>query len=158
MPTNLYGPGDNFRPEQSHVIPALLRRFHEATQAKVAEVVIWGSGAQKREFPHVDDRAAACLHVLDLDPQTYQANTQPMCSHINVGADVTTRELAETIARVTGYQGRLTFDPSKPDGAPRKLLDVSRLNAFGWRAQYDLEAGLRQIYGWFGENVDIFRC
>ncbi|NBC49466.1 MAG: NAD-dependent epimerase/dehydratase family protein, partial [Gammaproteobacteria bacterium] len=131
MPTNLYGPGDNFHPEHSHVIPALLRRFHEATQAKAPEVTIWGSGTPRREFLHVDDMAAACLHVLNLDRETYQANTQPMCSHINVGTgtDVTIRELAETVAKVTGYQGTLRFDPSKPDGAPRKLLDVAKLHA-----------------------------
>ncbi len=154
MPTNLYGPGDNFHPEHSHVIPALLRRFHEATQAKAPEVVIWGTGTPKREFLHVDDMAAACLHVLHLDPETYQANTQPMCSHINVGTgtDVTIRELAEAIARVTGYQGELRFDASKPDGPPRKLLDVSRLGALGWKAHYGLEEGLRQTYGWFLEQ------
>ena len=154
MPTNLYGPGDNFHPEHSHVIPALLRRFHEATQAKAPEVVIWGTGTPKREFLHVDDMAAACLHVLNLDAETYQANTQTMCSHINVGTgtDVTIRELAETIARVTGYQGELRFDPSKPDGPPRKLLDVSRLRALGWQACYGLEDGLRQTYGWFLEQ------
>lgn len=154
MPTNLYGPGDNFHPEHSHVIPALLRRFHEAAQAESPEVVIWGSGTPRREFLHVDDMAAASLHVLDLDLATYQGNTQPMCSHINVGTgnDVTIRELAETIARVTGYQGRLSFDPSKPDGPPRKLLDVSRLSALGWRAAYGLEEGLRQTYAWLQEQ------
>jgi len=159
MPTNLYGPGDNFHPEHSHVIPALLRRFHEATQTQAPEVVIWGSGTPRREFLHVDDMAAACLHVLSLDSETYQANTQPMCSHINVGTgvDVTIRELAETIARVTGYRGALRFDPSKPDGPPRKLLDVSRLQALGWRAGYGLEDGLRQTYGWFCDNLDAFR-
>ncbi len=158
MPTNLYGPGDNFHPEHSHVIPALLRRFHEATQRKAPEVVIWGSGTPKREFLHVDDMAAACLHVLRLDLATYQANTQPMCSHINVGTgvDVTIRELAETIARVTGYQGQLRFDPSKPDGPPRKLLDVSRLTSLGWQARYGLEDGLRQTYAWFLEQA-VFR-
>ncbi|NEV65256.1 NAD-dependent epimerase/dehydratase family protein, partial [Thiorhodococcus minor] len=136
-----------------------LRRFHEATQRNAPEVVIWGSGTPKREFLHVDDMAAACLHVLNLDTDAYQANTQPMCSHINVGTgtDVTIRELAETIARVTGYQGELRFDPSKPDGAPRKLLDVSRLTALGWRAHYHLESGLRQTYHWFCDNLDAFR-
>ncbi|MEA1050227.1 GDP-L-fucose synthase [Lamprobacter modestohalophilus] len=159
MPTNLYGPGDNFHPEHSHVIPALLRRFHEATQVNAPEVVIWGSGTPKREFLHVDDMAAACLHVLHLDLETYQANTQPMCSHINVGTgvDVTIRELAEIIAKVTGYQGELGFDPSKPDGPPRKLLDVSRLHALGWHAQYGLEAGLGQTYRWFLDNLERFR-
>ncbi|EGV28535.1 GDP-L-fucose synthase [Thiorhodococcus drewsii AZ1] len=159
MPTNLYGPGDNFHPEHSHVIPALLRRFHEATQANAPEVVIWGSGTPKREFLHVDDMAAACLHVLNLDLATYQASTQPMCSHINVGTgvDVTIRELAETIARVIGYRGALRFDPSKPDGPLRKLLDVSRLHALGWRAAYGLEEGLRQTYGWFCGHLGKFR-
>ncbi|MBK5930060.1 GDP-L-fucose synthase [Halochromatium salexigens] len=159
MPSNLYGPGDNFHPEHSHVIPALLRRFHEATQANAPEVVIWGTGTPRREFLYVDDMAAACLHVLNLDTETYQANTQPMCSHINVGTgvDVTIRELAEIIAHVTGYRGQLTFDSSKPDGAPRKLLDVSRLTALGWQARYDLEAGLRQTYRWFLNNLERFR-
>jgi GDP-L-fucose synthase len=160
MPTNLYGPGDNFHPEHSHVIPALLRRFHEATQAQAPKVVIWGSGTPKREFLHVDDMASACLHVLDLDPDTYRSNTSPMCSHINIGTgtDVTIRELAETIARVTGFQGTLRFDPSKPDGAPRKLLDVSRLAALGWKAQYGLETGLSQTYAWFKTHQDGIRC
>ncbi|WP_462322546.1 GDP-L-fucose synthase [Halochromatium sp.] len=160
MPTNLYGPGDNFHPEHSHVIPALLRRFHEATQAKSPEVEIWGTGTPKREFLHVDDMAGACLHVLNLDLETYRANTQPMCSHINVGTgvDVTIRELAETITRVTGYEGRLRFDPSKPDGPPRKLLDVSRLNALGWQPGYGLEAGLTQTYEWFQQNLETFRA
>jgi GDP-L-fucose synthase len=159
MPTNLYGPGDNFHPEHSHVIPALIRRFHEATRGNAPEVTIWGTGNPKREFLHVDDMAAACLHVLNLGPETYQAQTQPMCSHINVGTgtDVTIRELAKTVARVTGYQGNLRFDPSKPDGAPRKLLDVAKLNALGWRPEYDLESGLQQTYDWFVENLDRFR-
>jgi len=154
MPTNLYGPGDNFHPEHSHVIPALLRRFHEAAQAQAPEVVIWGTGTPRREFLHVDDMAAACLHVLNLDLATYQANTRPMCSHINVGTgtDVTIRDLAETVARVTGYRGELRFDKSKPDGPPRKLLDVSRLTALGWQAQLGLEEGLRRTYGWFLEQ------
>ncbi|MBK1706384.1 GDP-L-fucose synthase [Halochromatium glycolicum] len=160
MPTNLYGPGDNFHPEHSHVIPALLRRFHEAARAKTPEVTIWGTGTPKREFLHVDDMAAACLHVLNLDTETYQAQTQPMCSHINVGTgtDVTIRELAETVARVTGYQGELRFDSTKPDGAPRKLLDVAKLKALGWQPRYDLEDGLRQTYGWFLDNLDSFRA
>jgi GDP-L-fucose synthase len=159
MPTNLYGPGDNFHPEHSHVIPALLRRFHEATQANAPVVTIWGTGTPRREFLHVDDMAAASLHVLDLDLETYRANTRPMCSHINVGTgtDVTIRELAETIARVTGYGGELGFDPSKPDGAPRKLLDVARLTALGWRPEYDLEHGLRHTYRWFRDHLDAVR-
>jgi GDP-L-fucose synthase len=151
MPTNLYGPGDNFHPENSHVIPALLRRFHEAVQTGAEEVVIWGSGTPRREFLHVDDMAAASVHVMELDDATYRANTQPMLSHINVGTgvDCTIRELAETIAKVTGFEGRLSFDASKPDGTPRKLMDVSRLATLGWRAGIGLEEGLRDAYGWF---------
>src|SRR3546814_466643 len=129
MPTNLYGPNDNFHPDNSHVIPALLRRIHEATQAVAEEVVIWGSGKPMREFLHVDDLAAASVHVMDLSPDVWKTHTEPMLSHINVGTglDCTIRELAETIARVVGFRGRLVFDSSKPDGTPRKLLDVSRL-------------------------------
>ncbi|MDH4558239.1 GDP-L-fucose synthase [Pseudomonas sp. BN417] len=155
MPTNLYGPHDNYHPENSHVIPALLRRFHEATQRGDEEVVIWGSGKPMREFLHVDDMAAASVHVMELDSTTYQANTQPMLSHINVGTgeDCTIRELAETIAKVTGFNGRLTFDASKPDGTPRKLMDVSRLKALGWQASISLEDGLRNAFGWYVENV-----
>lgn len=159
MPTNLYGPHDNYHPENSHVIPALLRRFHEATLRGDDEVVIWGSGTPMREFLHVDDMAAASVHVMNLDEATYQAHTQPMLSHINVGTgqDCTIRELAETIARVTEFQGRLTFDSSKPDGTPRKLMDVSRLAKLGWTASIDLETGLRDAYRWFVENIDAVR-
>ncbi|HEY6511131.1 MAG TPA: GDP-L-fucose synthase, partial [Burkholderiaceae bacterium] len=154
MPTNLYGPGDNFHPENSHVIPALLRRFHEAVQSGTREVVIWGSGAPMREFLHVDDMAAACLHVMELPHEVYRQHTQPMLSHINVGSgvDCTIRELAETIARITGFSGRLAWDASKPDGTPRKLMDVSRLAALGWRARIGLEDGLRDAYRWFVEH------
>lgn len=159
MPTNLYGPHDNYHPENSHVIPALLRRFHEATLRGDDEVVIWGSGTPMREFLHVDDMAAASVHVMNLDDATYQAHTQPMLSHINVGTgqDCTIRELAETIARVTEFQGRLTFDSSKPDGTPRKLMDVSRLAKLGWTASIDLETGLRDAYRWFVEHIDDVR-
>lgn len=155
MPTNLYGSNDNFHPENSHVIPALLRRFHEAREQALPEVVIWGSGTPKREFLHVDDMAAACLHVMALAPEAYQATTSPMLSHINVGTgqDCTIRELAETVAKVTGYTGRLVFDPSKPDGTPRKLMDVGRLEALGWKATISLEDGLRDAYAWFRANV-----
>ncbi|WP_024335050.1 GDP-L-fucose synthase [Desulfotignum balticum] len=148
MPTNLYGPGDNYHPENSHVIPALLRRFHEAVQKQAPEVVIWGSGTPMREFLHVDDMAAATVHVMNLDPATYQSHTQPMLSHINVGTgiDCTIRELAQTIARVTGFTGRLTFDTTKPDGTPRKLLDVSKLKALGWVPSIPLEQGLSEVY------------
>jgi GDP-L-fucose synthase len=159
MPTNLYGPGDNFHPDNSHVIPALLRRLHEAARAGAAEVTIWGSGSPMREFLHVDDMAAASVHVLELPAEVYRAHTQPMLSHVNVGTgvDCTIRELAETIARVTGFRGRLVWDTTKPDGAPRKLLDVSRLAALGWRAQTGLEEGLRQTYAWFLEHQQGYR-
>ncbi len=154
MPTNLYGPHDNYHPQNSHVIPALLQRFHQATQRGDEEVVIWGSGTPMREFLHVDDMAAACVHVMQLDSATYRAHTQPMLSHINVGTgrDCSIRELAETIARVTEFPGRLSFDASKPDGTPRKLLDVSRLKALGWEASISLEDGLRDAYRWFVEH------
>jgi GDP-L-fucose synthase len=154
MPTNLYGPGDNFHPENSHVIPALLRRFHEAMLADAPEVVVWGSGTPRREFLHVDDMAAASVHVMELDDALYRAHTQPMLSHINVGTgvDCTIRELAETVARVTGFNGRLVFDTSKPDGTPRKLMDVSRLKALGWQSSIGLEDGLRNAYAWFLDN------
>jgi GDP-L-fucose synthase len=159
MPTNLYGPHDNFHPDNSHVIPALLRRFHEAVQRGDDEVTIWGSGTPMREFLHVDEMAAASVHVMNLYEATYRANTQPMLSHINVGTgvDCTIRELAETVSRVTGFQGRLVFDASKPDGTPRKLMDVSRLAALGWRAGIRLEDGLRDAYGWFLNHQDAYR-
>ena len=151
MPTNLYGPGDNFHPENSHVIPALMRRFHEARQQASPSVTVWGSGTPRREFLHVDDMAAACVHVMQLGADQYAEHTQPMLSHINVGCgqDVTIRELAETIAKVVGYAGRIEFDASKPDGTPRKLLDVSRLNALGWQPAVGLEQGLADTYNWF---------
>lgn len=155
MPTNLYGPFDNFHPENSHVIPALLRRFHEAKLASAPVVTVWGSGNPMREFLHVDDMAGACLHVMALDRDVYDANTQPMLSQINVGTgqDCTIRELAETIAEVTGYQGDLAFDATKPDGTPRKLMDVSRLNALGWTANIGLRDGLKDAYDWFVDNA-----
>ncbi len=151
MPTNLYGPGDNFHPENSHVLPALIRRFHEAVQAGRSEVTIWGSGRPRREFLHVDDMAEASLFVLDLDKATYAANTAPMLSHINVGtgSDVSILELAGMVAKVTGFTGRITTDPSKPDGTPRKLMDVSRLARMGWTARIGLEEGIAQTYDWF---------
>lgn len=159
MPTNLYGPNDNFHPKNSHVLPALLRRFHEAAVAGDDEVVVWGSGTPKREFLHVDDMAAASVHVMELDDATYGENTQPMLSHINVGTgeDCTIRELAETIARITSFGGRLIFDASKPDGTPRKLLDVSRLRSLGWEYCISLEAGLSDTYQWFLDNQNSFR-
>ncbi len=159
MPTNLYGLHDNFHPDNSHVIPALMRRFHEAAQSGAEEVVIWGSGTPKREFLHVDDMAVASIYVMNLSEEIYRANTQPMLSHINVGTgvDCTIRELVETLARVTGFTGQLAFDASKPDGTPRKLMDVSRLRALGWQAQIELEDGLRETYAWFVENQDRYR-
>lgn len=160
MPANLYGPFDNFHPENSHVVPALMRRFHEAVKSGQGEVVIWGSGKPMREFLHVDDMAAACVHVMNLPQDQYRAHTQPTLSHTNVGTgvDCSIRELAETLARITGFRGRLTFDTSKPDGAPRKLLDVSRLKALGWQASIGLEEGLRQTYAWFVENQAAYRA
>ncbi|RKZ71200.1 MAG: GDP-L-fucose synthase [Candidatus Parabeggiatoa sp. nov. 1] len=151
MPTNLYGPNDNFHPQNSHVIPALLRRFHEAKVNGVDSVTVWGTGNAKREFLHVNDLADACVFVMQLDKATYQAQTQPMLSHLNVGTgqEVTIRELAETIKQVTGFQGELRFDSNKPDGTPHKLLDVSKLNALGWRAKIGLLDGLRETYRWF---------
>lgn len=151
MPTNLYGPNDNFHPENSHVMPALIRRFHEAKINKAPEVVIWGSGTPRREFLHVDDMAEASLFVLGLDQKTYLANTQPMLSHINVGSgtDISIAELAALIARVIGYNGKIVYDASKPDGAPRKLMNVSRLENMGWKAQIALEDGVRNAYRWF---------
>lgn len=159
MPTNLYGPHDNFHPSNSHVIPALIRRFHEAKLASAPEVVVWGSGTPMREFLYVDDMAAASVHVMELADEIYQANTQPMLSHINVGTgvDCTIRELAETVARVVGFTGNVTFDATKPDGTPRKLLDVSRLKALGWQYSVSLEEGLQQAYTWFLANQDRFR-
>lgn len=159
MPTNLYGPNDNFHPENSHVIPALLRRFYEAAQRGDSEVVAWGSGTPMREFLHVDDMAAASVYVMELCNETYQANTQPMLSHINVGTgeDCTIRELVETVAKVTGFKGEIKWDTSKPDGAPRKLMDVSRLHALGWKHTYNLEEGLQHAFDWFLANQDNFR-
>jgi GDP-L-fucose synthase len=156
MPTNLYGPGDNFHPENSHVLPALIRRFHNAVQNGTDEVVIWGSGKPMREFLHVDDMAAGALFVMDLDRKTYRQETQEMLSHINVGSgtDVTIRELAETVAAVTGFKGKLSFDASKPDGTPRKLMDVSRLAQLGWQYSIDLEDGIRDTYDWFLQQRD----
>jgi GDP-L-fucose synthase len=157
MPTNLYGPHDNFDPVTSHVLPALIRRFHEAAQSGASEVVVWGSGEPRREFLHVDDMAAASVHVMDLEPEVYAAATQPMLSHVNVGtgSDCSIRELAELTAAVTGYSGTLTFDTSKPDGTPRKLLDVTRLTSLGWTATIPLEKGLEDTYAWFVEQTTL---
>ena len=151
MPTNLYGPNDNFHLENSHVIPALMRRFHEAKINNDTEVVVWGTGNSMREFLYVDDMVKASLFVLELDDQTYKANTQSMLSHINVGTgkDVTIREMAETMKQVVGYEGNLTFDTTKPDGSPRKLIDVSRLSNMGWEYSIDVEEGLKKTYQWY---------
>lgn len=159
MPTNLYGPNDNFHPEDSHVIAALLRRFHEAVEADAGEVVIWSTGEPRREFLHVDDMAAASVHIMELDKPTYEANTRSMLSHINVGSgvDCSIRELAAIIADVTGFKGRLKFDSSRSDGSPRKLLDVSRLKALGWEASISLDKGLRDTYDWFVAHQERVR-
>ena len=148
MPTNLYGPGDNYHPENSHVIPALIRRFHEAKVSNAPEVVIWGTGTPKREFLYVDDMAAASVFVMELDKPAYDAQTEPMQSHINVGfgSDVTIAELAKAVATATGYQGKITFDTSKPDGAPRKWMSSTLLNQLGWKPQVQLEQGLVNAY------------
>ncbi|ACB24829.1 NAD-dependent epimerase/dehydratase [Methylobacterium radiotolerans JCM 2831] len=159
MPTNLYGPNDNFHPENAHVLPALMRRFHEAKQEGLAKVTVWGTGRAMREFLHVDDMARASVYVMEMDDAVYAANTRPDLSHINVGTgeDCTIRQLAEALARVIGYAGELAFDATKPDGTPRKLMDVSRLRAMGWRPEIALEDGLRQTYGWFLENHATLR-
>ena len=151
MPTNLYGPGDNYHPENSHVIPALIRRFHEAKIANAPEVLIWGTGTPKREFLYVDDMAAASVFVMELSKEIYNQHTQPMQSHINVGFgdDVTIADLAKAVAKATGYAGKIGFDTSKPDGTPRKWMDSSRLNRLGWQATVDLETGLQQAYADF---------
>jgi GDP-L-fucose synthase len=159
MPTNLYGPGDNFHPDNSHVLPALIRRFHEAAQAGQDTVTIWGTGMPKREFLHVDDMAEASLFVMELDQATYQANTRPMLSHINVGSgkDVSISELASIVAEVVGFGGHIAFDHSKPDGAARKLMDVSRLSAMGWTARTALRDGILETYEWFKANQSALR-
>lgn len=148
MPTNLYGPGDNYHPQNSHVIPALIRRFHEAKVSQAPTVTVWGTGTPRREFLYVDDMAAASVHVMNLDKATYDQHTQPMLSHINVGfgEDVTILELAQAVARTVGYNGLIRTDPTKPDGTTRKLMDSSRLNALGWKAQVGLDVGLQAAY------------
>jgi len=159
MPTNLYGPEDNFHPENSHVIPAMMRRFHEAKLAGSHQVMVWGSGTPKREFLHVDDMAAASVHVMNLDRHVFEASTEPMLSHINVGtgAECTIRELAETISRIVNYHGKLIFDTTKPDGAPRKLMEVSRLKSLGWQSSITLEDGLQQTYEWYCNHQSAIR-
>lgn len=159
MPTNLYGINDNFHPENSHVIPALLRRFHEAKIQQLPEVVAWGTGMPMREFLYVDDMAAASIFVMNLDKAIYDKYTEPMLSHINVGTgvDCTIKELTETVAKVVGYTGGIVWDTSKPDGTPRKLMNVDRLKALGWQYCIDLEQGLTNTYAWFLENQETFR-
>ncbi|EGV28105.1 GDP-L-fucose synthase [Thiorhodococcus drewsii AZ1] len=159
MPTNLYGPGDNFDLEHSHVIPALMRKLHEAKESRSPSVTIWGTGTPRREFLHVDDMAEACLHVMGLPRETLQAHTRPMLSHINIGAgtDVSIRELAETLAEIVGFAGELTYDTSKPDGTPQKLMDVSRLRSLGWQARTGLREGLKHTYAWFLDNQQNMR-
>lgn len=159
MPTNLYGENDNFHPENSHVIPALLRRFHHAKLNNDSVVVAWGSGKPMREFLYVDEMAEASIFVMNLDKKVYQQETQPMLSHINVGTgiDCTIRELVETVAQVVGFEGRIEFDATKPDGAPRKLMDVSRLERLGWKAKISLKEGLTQTYAWFLANQNDYR-
>jgi GDP-L-fucose synthase len=154
MPTNLYGINDNFHPENSHVIPALMQRFHQAKVNNDPEVVVWGTGNAMREFLYVDDMAQASLFVLELDEEAYKTNTQPMLSHINVGTgkDITIREMAETMKQIVGYEGRLTFDATKPDGAPRKLIDITRLKRMGWEYSIDIEDGLTKTYNWYLES------
>ncbi|OSQ44341.1 GDP-fucose synthetase [Marivita geojedonensis] len=159
MPTNLYGPGDNFHPENSHVLPALIQRFHEAREAGKPHVTIWGTGTPRREFLHVDDMAEASLFVLNLDKAKYEKNTEPMLSHINVGSgtDVSILELAQLVAEIVGFEGEILTDPTKPDGAPRKLMDVSRLSEMGWSARIPLKKGIWETYRWFcdQELVDL---
>jgi len=159
MPTNLYGPGDNYHPDNSHVLPAMIRRFHEATQEGRTTVTIWGSGTPRREFLHVDDMAAASLFVMDLDKEAYNANTLPQLSHINVGSgvDISILELAQLIAEVTGFKGQIVLDRSKPDGTMRKLMDVSRLADMGWKASIDLETGVRDTYRLFLDHKEELR-
>ena len=148
MPTNLYGPGDNYHPENSHVIPALIRRFHEAKVSQAPSVTIWGTGTPKREFLYVDDMASASVHVMNLDKAIYDQHTQPTLSHINVGfgQDMTILEVAQAVARTVGYTGNIQTDPTKPDGTPRKLMDSTRLNELGWKAQVRLDDGLQAAY------------
>ena len=159
MPTNLYGENDNFHPNNSHVIPALMRRFHEAKLANAPEVVVWGSGKPMREFLHVDDMAAASIFVMNVDQATYESCTEPMLSHINVGTgvDCTIAELAHTMAEVVGFNGQVVFDSTKPDGTPRKLMSVETLAKLGWNYSINLKDGLASTYAWFLANQDSFR-
>lgn len=157
MPTNLYGPGDNYHPENSHVIPALIRRFHEAKTNGAEKVVIWGTGTPRREFLHVDDMADACVHVMELPRNTYEKYTAPMLSHINVGTgeDVTIREVAEVIRKTVGYEGKIEFDTSKPDGTPRKLMSTAKLSLLGWRPGMRLGEGIKETYECFKAECQL---
>ena len=157
MPTNLYGQDDNFHPENSHVLPALLRRFHEALQDNAPEVIVWGSGVAKREFLHVDDMASACIHAINTDKAIWEQVVTPMCSHINIGygSDISIKELALLISKTVGYQGRIVFDESKPNGTPRKLLDSRVLVNLGWQPQISLEQGIKSTYEWLKQSDEI---
>ena len=159
MPTNLYGPNDNFHPTESHVLPGLMRRFHEAVMRQDEEVVVWGSGNPRREFLHVDDLASACIFLMSLDQDKLDNNVKPMQSHINVGTGVdnSISEISRKISEVTGYDGKIRFDNSKPDGTPRKILDVSLINKLGWESSIELDRGLARTYEWFLENIDLLR-
>tara|TARA_B100000963_G_scaffold276945_1_gene245295 strand:- start:27288 stop:28244 length:957 start_codon:yes stop_codon:yes gene_type:complete len=159
MPTNLYGPMDNFHPQNSHVLPALIRRFHEAKESDLKEVVVWGSGSPMREFLHVDDMAEACIFVMDMEPDLYASKTKPMMSHINIGSgkDCTIKTLAETISKVVGFSGQIIWDTSMPDGTPRKLMNVGLINSLGWSASIELEEGIKNTYKWFKENSSDVR-
>ena len=159
MPTNLYGPGDNFHPEHSHVLPALLQRFHKAANEKLETVSIWGSGSPRREFLHVDDMAAGCLAVLDCDRNSYEEVTGPDLNHLNIGTgtDITIAKLAAMIAEIVGFEGEIAYDTNKPDGTPRKLLDVSRINKLGWTAQIGLREGLEATCRWYLESGEYLR-
>lgn len=160
MPTNLYGPNDNFHLENSHVIPAMIRKFHDAKAANLPAVTLWGTGKAMREFLHVNDMAAACLHVLGLSKQRYQSSTEPMLSHLNVGTgeDVTINELAETIQKVVGFQGEIIWDSTKPDGTPRKLMNVDKLKSLGWQPRIKLAEGLVSTYRWFSDHQGEFKA
>jgi GDP-L-fucose synthase len=159
MPTNLFGPGDNFHHENSHVIPALIRRFHEAKEASASEVIVWGTGSALREFLHVDDMARAAVHVMNLDISSYRNKTYPRLSHINLGTgtDCSIKELAETVAEVIGFSGKISWDSSKPDGTPRKLMDSSILKSTDWSPKFTLKEGLIHTYKWYLDNIEIVR-